>query len=227
MNSSATHPKPVREQIEALPLDSVFWARDVIGNPSTVSAAISRLTADPDSGVHRLAPGLYWRGRPGAWPPSETDVSLFYAGAGAGFAGWSAVFSLQWGHQVPRHNTVAVVRRQIKPPNAITRYVIRRNRRREELTWTEVSVLEALAEEEMIEYDWEDRVETLANGWSGCGIGGLTREGVFRPAAVVWAAETDQIASVDLIVRAEELMRSMPDVVYPVSMTELVENAVA
>lgn len=210
----------VRKQIEDLSPESVFWTKDLAGNPSTARAAVARLSADPDSGIRRLAPGLYWRGvdeagRQNRCVPFGEDVALVYAGRGGGFVGWSAIYSLQWGHQGVRRIKIAVAGRQLRSPVPSVDYLVRKNSRRRDLTWTEVSVLEALAAAEMIEYDWSECMRILGKGWSGNAVGGETVEGVFRPAAVVWAAETDDLVSPDLVVRADEIMRAFPDVVHP------------
>lgn len=215
----------VKQWIESRPGDSIFWSRDMPGKPSTARAALSRLAADPANGIRRLAPGMYWRSSTGEAAtgcrvPSNATVALLYAGPGAGFARWSAAYMLQWGHQVPKLKTVAVVGRRLQPHAPIIGYRVRRNRRRERLTWTEVSVLEALAMWQMIEYEWSECLEVLGNGWSGYGIGGLSKHGRFRPEAVVWAAETDELLTPDLMVMAEDIMRALPAEVHPVDVTD-------
>lgn len=223
--------RPAKAQIEELPVGAFFWSKDLPGNPSTARAAMSRLAQDPDSGIRRLAPGLYWQGRvPAAGSrgrdvPAKEDVALVYAGAGAGYAKWGAVYALQWGHQGVRRSEIAVAGRQLRPPVPRLAYIRRRNLRRKDLTWTEVSVLEALAKEDMIEYAWGERLRLLGKGWSGWSVGGESREGVFRPAAVVWAAEADDLATPDVLVMAEEMQRSLPEIVLPANPAIPKENA--
>ena len=211
--------RSTRELIEALPFRTYFWSRDLPGKRSTSSAALTRLLADPDSGIERRAPGLYWRGYPAHVPNQDREhgrgvekAALVYAGPGAGEAQWSAVYMLAWAHQSSRFQKVAVVRRRLKPTETWVRFIRRENLRRMELTWLEVSVLEALALLDFVEYPWERCIEHLASGLSGWSIGG---SGVFRPDMLVWAAQADDLATPDVLHRAAQIKRELPEIVLP------------
>ncbi len=69
-----------------------------------------------------------------------------------------------------------------------------------------MAVLEALAELAFIEYSWEACVKFLTSGISGESIGG---SGVFRPDRLVWAAETDDLATPRLLAKAAEMQREL------------------
>ncbi len=210
--------RSTRELIEALPFGTYFWARDLPGKRSTTSAALTRLLADPDSRIKRVAPGLYWHRCPADAPLQDCEyyqggeVARIYAGPGAGEAQWSAVQELVWAHQSSRYQKVAVVRRRLRPTESWVRFIRRENLRRMELTWLEVSVLEALALLDFVEYPWERCMEHLASGLSGRNIGG---SGVFRPDMLVWAAQTDDLATPDVLHRAARIKRELPEIVLP------------
>lgn len=212
MSATITEPS-TREWIDSLPFETYFWSRDVPGNPSSVSATLSRLAADPgSSSVQRVAHGLYWRCYPEGHPfhgrrPLTSDVSLIYAGPGAGYAGWHAVFGLGWAHQALRYPHFAVLDKRLRPPRPRTRYVRRRNPRRAELSWLEVSVLEALSMLDFVEYPWERCMKRLADGTSSAvirGWDGLCSE------RLVWAAETDDLVTSDLLCNAKQIQQEIP-----------------
>lgn len=215
-------PKPqttraaVRGHVDALPSGGYFWSKELPGNPSTARAETAKLAADPSTGVLRVAPGLYWKGDPAEageqrWPPPTERTALIYAGVGAGLAGWSAVRDLCWSHQGTRRQSIAVVGRRLRPFHPTVKFVTRRNRRRERLTWVEVSVIEALALFERVEYPWDQCMRFVARGWSGTAIGGT----VLRPAAIAWAAETDDLVTPDMIRRIDRMEEALPEIVYP------------
>ena len=207
--------------IQALPFETYFWARDVPGNRSTVRATLSALNAERrETGIERVAPGLYWRGFPKGvpWDPTRARIgwgetsALVYAGRGAGWAEWCAVNELGWAHQGSRYAKIAVVRRRLKPTLPCVRFVRRSNERRLELNWTEVSILEALALEMFMEYPLDLRLERLASGRSIAKVGCA---GPVRLDRVAWAAETDDLATPDLLCSVRELRDLLPDEIWP------------
>lgn len=206
-----------QEWIEALPPGSCFWSRELPGKPSTARAVVSRLVADPGSALVRAAPGLYWKGYPEGHrlhhaKPYETAVAIVYAGPGAGYGGWSAVHALGWAHQ-PTHRTELAVLGRRQLPVRHVRYTRRRNSRRRELNTVEVSVLEAVAMRDYIEYPWQECMRRLAKGDSGLYVGGSA--GVFRPDVMAWAAEADDLATPDLLHTAGQMTRELPETVQP------------
>lgn len=204
--------------LEDLPHETYFWGRDVPGKPSTARALLSRLAADESSAFLRVAHGLYWRGYPEGHPLRDrhwrrhAEAAQIYAGPGAGRAEWSAVHELAWAHQGSRYGRIAVVRRRLRPTEPWVRFVRRENLRRLELTWLEVSVLEALAWLEFVGQPWEQCLHMLASGISGRRVGG---SGVFRPDRLAWAAETDDLATPALQRKAAQMQRELPEVIHP------------
>lgn len=218
-----------QEWIESLPCETYFWGRDVPGNPSTARVALSRLSATHGNGIIRVAPGLYWRGLPDGHPDAHwsrphgrgTSAALVYAGPGAGMACWAAVSDLGWAHQGSRYSKIAVVRRRLKPTESWVRFVRRENLRRLDLSWLEVSLLEALPQERYMEYPWELRRERLLSGLSGASIG--CPDGL-RMDRLAWAAETDDLATPDLLGRIAEIRDELPEFVAPIAGRRVVKK---
>lgn len=209
------------EWIESVPPEAFFWGRDVGGNPSSARAALTRLAADPHSAIRRVGCGLYRRSypeghalrnryyRPYFW---SSDAQLLYAGPGAGRAWADALHEIHWVHQASVPGMIATVRRRLRSPVRWLRYVPRRNLRRLELTWLEVSVLESLAQTVYVEDPWEVCLDTLTRGVSARRVGGC---GVLRPELIAWAAETDDLSSPTMLAKAADLQRELPAMIRP------------
>ncbi len=154
--------------LDGLPDRSWFWGGDAPVPGSTARPILSRLAADPESLVSRVGHGLYFKAGPDDWTKTfyccEIVSALMCAGPGAGLAGPSALNALGWTTQVPAKINVASLRRV--PTFRVERYHLRSNRLREALTWTEVTVLEALLLWKFAEVTWERCMDKVGRGVS-------------------------------------------------------------
>ncbi|MXW42075.1 MAG: hypothetical protein F4138_03305 [Acidimicrobiia bacterium] len=158
-------------------------------------------------GVQRIAKGLYWRG----WPekhefaymsPNYTIAAMLLAGPGAGLADADALHALRWTTQVPCKALISTLGASPKPPHPTVVYRPRRNHRRAELNWTEVTVLEAVSVFWMSEEPWHECLDKIRSGVS-------TRRmpwcAPIRPDKLRWAAETENEATVDALHLLQEV----------------------
>ena len=214
MNRSET--AAVKEWITGLEPGTWFKSRDVPVRSEITSPVLSRLHTDRSSGVWKIARGLYWRGFPEGHPrfgvpPSYRYAALIHAGPGAGFYGWSALNNLNWTLQSPPKCHVSVVGRAPRPIRPTIVYHPNSNKRRESLSWAEVTVLEAVG---MFKYGgepWSECLETLTERASTAKAG---VQNILRPSMLLWAAETEKGASVEALhlieVIADTLQPTVP-----------------
>ena len=194
---------------------SWLWARDAPAPPHIALPVLSRLAKDASLDFVRFARGFYWKGYPAghdyhrAWPDHILGA-LIYAGPGAGLRGWSALNTLGWSYQIPAGHQVSVLARRLKPPHASVDYVTDYNRRRECLTWGEVTVLEAV---KMLDYveeaePWERHLRKLVNGTFASRAGWETR---MRTGAILWAGAAEGAPTCDRWERVEEIASVLVD----------------
>ena len=170
-----------------------FWGHQVPGPSHITQPVLSRMCKDAPFGLWRVARGLYWQGFPeghefhGMAPCFETGA-LIYAGPGAGLADWNALDRMGWTTQCDPKSSVAVVGRRLNPIHPTVRFYTSKNRRREHLSWAEVTVLEALTMLPYTEEPWDECLDTLERGISAQK---LKWNSPINPDALLWAAETE------------------------------------
>ena len=152
----------VREWVLGLEPRTVFWISDL---PTGLRPYASRVLHDmvhEYRAIDRIANGFYRRGHDTA--PGMAGEGLFelaqraiaYAGAGCGFGGTSALNKVGWSTQVPVVDTLCVPGRVPECAIHATRFVTARNDRRRELTWPEVTIIEATLLSEWAEVTVDD-----------------------------------------------------------------------
>lgn len=152
---------PPREYIPLLPEDALFRASDLApDHPELLEAVLNDMVAAAQ--LHSPTPGLFWLGhrtslgrvRP---RPIEVLTHLYGPTSGLALASLSAVNALGLSTQVPAYENYAVP--YLVEYNAVNVRLIDRAplraRVHEHLSFTEVTILEALAEE-----DWWDNSRT-------------------------------------------------------------------
>lgn len=200
--------------VEALPHDTWFLGRAVPGKKGIVQPALSRMCRERRFDLVRATRGLYWRGYPedhvlhGSGPFLFEIGALLYGGSGAGLGAWSALNRLGWTDQCDPKTTVSVVDGRLTPFQPTIRFYTSKNRRRERLNWTEVTVLEALTLIAYTEEPWLDCLEKLRSGRSASRLQwGLP----IRPEALLWAGETEEGGTADLRYLLNDVVRALPE----------------
>ncbi|MDE0578253.1 MAG: hypothetical protein OXI29_00145 [bacterium] len=196
-----------RDWITGLEPGTWFWSQEVPGRRDIAHPVLSRLSNDEASGVQRIAKGLYWRGWPEGqegflMPPNYGVGGLLLAGDGAGFADWTALNRLRWTTQRPCKILISTLGASPKPPHPTVVYRPRRNHRRAELNWTEVTVLEAVSVFWMSEEPWHECLDKIRSGVS---MRCLPWCAPIRPDKLRWAAETEDEATVDALHLLQEV----------------------
>ncbi|WP_419927271.1 hypothetical protein [Candidatus Poriferisocius sp.] len=200
-----------KEWVAGLVPGTWFWGRDVPGRADVVHPVLSRLCRDRANGVWRVARGLYWRGYPQGHSrfgvrPSYRVGALLHAGPGAGLFGWSALNALSWTLQSPAKCHVSVVGKAPQPPHPTVVYHSNSNRRRESLSWAEVTILEAARWFQYGGEPWSECLEALRENASAAGAG----VSALRPSMLLWASETEMGASVEARHRIEVIAGALP-----------------
>ena len=213
MNRSET--AAAKEWITGLEPDTWFKSRDVPVRSEIAGPVLSRLHADRSSGVWKIARGLYWRGfskghsRFGVRPSYQVGA-LMHAGPGAGLYGWSALNGLNWTLQSPPKCHVSVVGKAPLPVHPTIVYHSNSNRRRESLSWAEVTVLEAVGWFQYGGEPWSECLEMLSGRASAAEAG----TSILRPSMLLWASEAEKGASVEahhrIEVIADALLEAVP-----------------
>ena len=154
----------VRAWVFDLAPRTVFWINDM---PPDLRPSASRVLHDmihEYDAIDRICNGFYRRGHiePGA-PPDEGyyDVAhraMAYAGAGSGFARFSALNEVGWTTQLPMRDTISVVGRKPECKIHATRFVSSLNEGRRKLTWAEVSLIEATLLSDWAEITQDDHL---------------------------------------------------------------------
>lgn len=196
-----------RDWITGLEPGTWFWSQDVPGRRDIAHPVLSRLSNDEASGVQRIAKGLYWRG----WPenhefaymsPNYTIAAMLLAGPGAGLADADALHVLRWTTQVPCKALISTLDAPPKPPHSTVVYKPRGNRRRVELNWSEVTILEALGFFWYTEEPWH---ECLSGVSDGSAMDRLPWRAPIRSDMLRWAAETEDGATVETLHMVNEI----------------------
>ena len=187
-----------RAWIAALPPFTLFRTDAVPSRTTVVRSLLTRMLAEDRPIVGRAIRGLYWRQPPpvhpsyGRPPASAVRMAQAYLPPGSGLSGPSALEATRWSTQVPVCNTFAVLRRGLTPPDLPgrgTRCVVRSNYRRAELTWHEVTLLEACLAFGLSDCrDWSHAMDNLLECLPVRG----GSSPLVRRDAVLWAAETER-----------------------------------
>jgi hypothetical protein len=134
-------------------------------------------------------------------PPDYTVAALLLAGPGAGLADWDALHRLRWSTQVPCKAMVSTLGPPPKPPHPTVVYKQRKNQRRAELNWSEVTVLEALGSLWMTEASWHECLESIQDGRFAAHLKwGLP----VRADLLEWAAETEEGMNIETLHKVDE-----------------------
>lgn len=187
----------IREWVHARLPYSTFDVGDVPGSRTSVRSVLSRLAKDDDSPVRRLCRGRYFlrgvdpeSGKP-IGVPTEEWIASQHLGRGSGLGSFSALCGLGWTWQPPLGLWVAGVIRNgnlPKPPVPQLKYFGRTNQRRLDLTWNEVSLLEALRGWLWVESDYH---QFAVDSYVEPGLHWEDKASVMRPDAVAWAIERE------------------------------------
>ena len=167
-----------------MPVGTFLTVGDLPGSPAAARQCLTREDRDPCGLVRRVAHGLYWRADHHDPPlvarsgrtitkttPSPKAVAVHMAGPGCGFTGYDALRSFRLTTQIPAQIWLAVVGRPPQSPKmhgSKIRFFGRVNEMRRELTFLEVTLLEALRYyekfgqvepwgEAMISFAWQSR----------------------------------------------------------------------
>lgn len=186
MNTAAL----VTDTIDRSPAGTFLRPGDISGAPRTaVHMALSRLARQrPD--LVRVAPGVYWKGRPSRFGPVLPDavaIGRLKAGdRGVGPAGWLAANELGLSTQVPAHPVLTTVGR---PPHGLdpVTFVQRSNVARVDLSYLDIALLEVLrAYPDYVDVSWPQLVDRIKD---------LTARGVLHLDDVARVAARERSAS--------------------------------
>ena len=138
---------------------------------SAAQSALARVAADPRHPVVRVARGFYCKWWHESWPAEfRLDFvdphlgGLRFGGVGAGPANCQALNLVGWTAQHPWRNHFGCVGRPPHSPLGHTQFVQRSNDKRYELSWAEVTLLEAQRTFDHSDLDWDAAVEVVSSG---------------------------------------------------------------
>ena len=179
-----------------MPAGAFFFACEVPGEPGAVKPLLSRLASDPGHPVERQMRGFYcmrW-GRDRRTPfVDRSRGALKLAGAGGGAAGLLAVNRAGWSYQHPCRYDFAVVGRPPVSPWPTVRFRRRSNMRRDALSASEVTLLEAVRYfDRSAPIPWHEAVAAVRGGTVARD---LARDGRLRPDAIMWVAQNENAMS--------------------------------
>lgn len=175
---------PCIEYLREVPIGTFLTVGDLPGSSAAARQCLAREDRDPYGLVRRVAHGLYWRADHYDPPlvtrngkkltkttPGAEAVAVHMAGPGCGSTGYDALRSFRLTTQIPAQVWLAVVGRPLQSPKRKgpkIRFFGRANEMRRELTFEEVTLLEALRcyetfgqvepwGEAMISFAWQSR----------------------------------------------------------------------
>ena len=175
----------VRDWVTALPNWSIFGTGDVPGPRQVVAKTLSQMAAR-DPRLERVAQNVYVRLE---GPVDKADlayniarVAMAMAGPGSGYGALTAVNALGWSWQTPVRYQICAVGRAPRTRIEGCEFLARANEARRELTWAEVTVLEALKFFRFAGWDWDTCVEIVADGSAAqrMGQGAVMRRDALR-----------------------------------------------
>ena len=148
------------EYLREVPVGTFLTVGDLPGSPAAARQCLAREDRDPYGLVRRATHGLYWRTDHFDPPlltrngktitktaPSAEAVAVHMAGPGCGLTGYDALRQFRLTTQIPAQLWLAVVGRPPQSPKRKgpkIRFFGRSNVMRRELTFLEVTLLEAL-----------------------------------------------------------------------------------
>ena len=166
-----------RDWVMALPHWSLFRLSDIPASRAVAAKTLSQL-ARSDPSIERVAKGFYLRGDPERAKPgrpqlySRSKAAIVYGGPGSGYATVTAVNMVGWSWQVSARAQVCVVGRAPRALLPLCEFHSRSNTARRDLTWAEVSLLEALRYfDRAAGYPWRQAVETVSEGVTAIKLG--------------------------------------------------------
>ena len=134
-------------------------------------------------------------------------TALTYAGPGCGLADCHALNTAGWSTQVPARIRVCVVGKVPEPVDVCVEYFSRSNRRRLELTWAEVSMIEAVSDFLMSEVSWSEALRKVDRDVH---ISRLGHDAVIRSEVLRWGAAGEKGQPAVFRSRMEELCDRLP-----------------
>lgn len=204
----------LRDWLDGLPGQAFFFTGDIPGWSSSLRSTLARIAAEPDHPVVQVAYGFYCKRWDQSWP-AESRIpavntrlaSLHYAGLGAGAANWNALNLVGWTAQHPCRKDVSCVGRAPRSPWGHTRFVQRSNQRRADLSWAEVTLIEALRMFEHSDLGWAEAVGVIA---SGDYLGRIRYDAEVDRERLLWGSQGEAKQPAAFHDRAEELGEFMP-----------------
>ena len=173
----------VRDWVVALPHWSLFRLSDIPASSAVAAKTLSQL-ARSDPSIERVAKGFYLRGDPEKVVPGypqlyhRATAAMIYGGPGSGYATVTAVNMVGWSWQGSARIQICVVGRAPRAQLPFCEFHARSNTARRNLTWAEVSLLEALrCFDSAAGYPWHEAVEFVCEGITNhkLGAGSLIR----------------------------------------------------
>ena len=205
----------LRVWIDQLPAQSFFFTDEIPGWSPSLRFTLARIATDPAHPLVRVSRGFFckcWHQDSSPQDQARTVnvrlASLYLAGEGGGAASWNALNLVGWTAQHPRRKDVGCVGRPPRSPWEHTRFVQRNNERRRELSWAEVTLLEAVRMFESGDLDWDEAVEVIT---SGDYLGRLRYGAEVDTERFRWGAEGEIRQPNAFHSRVEDLSASMPD----------------
>lgn len=189
---------------------TMFEIKDVPGDVRVAAKTLSEM-ARRDPRVERVTKGWYIRVAPVGSTPylvvrDEGKEAIRFGGPGAGYAALTAVNQVGWNWQPPIKRQVCVVGRAPRANMRFVEFRSRANQARRELTWAEVSVLEALRYFAYAGYEFDECVDWVARGYTTHRLG---------PGALIRAAELRRVGETERGVgvndRFRRRLRSLTD----------------
>lgn len=204
----------LREWIDLLPGQSFFFTDEIPGWDASLRSTLGRIADDHEHPVVRVAHGFYCKRWHQDWPQGDQIdfvnlhlASLHFAGIGSGAANWNALNLVGWTAQHPARKDVACLSRPPKSPWMQTRFVERSNERRAELTWAEITLLEALRMFDRSDIDWDEAVEVIT---SGDYLSRLRYDAEVDSERLAWAAAGELRQPAVFHGRTDEICSAMP-----------------
>ncbi len=147
-----TERQMIRSRIRCRPYGAVFWNHEISDDISLADEVLLESAAEPDSGLEELAPGFWCYGLPpsmiaageGPMMLSPAYVGLRYAGPGSGFASMHALNKIGWTTQMTAKCRLAVMTETPEPLSHAVVHECSDNRARLDLSWAEVTFIEAI-----------------------------------------------------------------------------------
>ena len=167
----------VRDWVVALPHWSLFRLSDIPASRAVAAKTLSQL-ARSDPSIERVAKGFYVRGDPEraiagySQLYNKPQAAIVYGGPGSGYATVTAVNMVGWSWQVSARAQICVVGRAPRAQLPFCEFHSRSNTARRDLTWAEVSLLEALrCFDSAAGYRWRQAVQTVSEGVTAIKLG--------------------------------------------------------